>query len=54
MRAAYAKLARKRFWNDDILRDIRGACDHIVTTAGLTAKDAASRAASMHIREHHP
>jgi very-short-patch-repair endonuclease len=24
-----------RFWNDDVLRDIDGACDHIVTIAGL-------------------
>src|SRR5690349_15861515 len=32
-----------RFWNDDILRDIEGVCDHIVTVAGLTAKDAADQ-----------
>lgn len=24
-----------RFWNDDILRDIDGVCQHIVTAAGL-------------------
>lgn len=24
-----------RFWNDDILRDIDGVCQHIVATAGL-------------------
>ena len=24
-----------RFWNDDVLRDIDGACNHIVTIAGL-------------------
>ena len=41
-----------RFWNDDVLRDIDGVCDHIVTAAGLTAADAASRAAEL--EEHHP
>jgi len=29
-----------RFWNDDILRDIDNVCLHIVTAAGLTARDA--------------
>src|SRR5262245_18189029 len=24
-----------RFWNDDVLRDIEGVCNHIVTVAGL-------------------
>ena len=24
-----------RFWNDDVLRDIEGVCQHIVTVAGL-------------------
>ena len=24
-----------RFWNDDVLRDIDGVCDHVVTIAGL-------------------
>ena len=28
-----------RFWNDDVLRDIDGVCDHIVTTAGLARPD---------------
>ena len=28
-----------RFWNDDVLRDINGACDHIVTVAGLAKED---------------
>jgi len=32
-----------RFWNDDILRDIDNVCQHIVTTAGLTAEDVARR-----------
>jgi very-short-patch-repair endonuclease len=39
-----------RFWNDDILRDIENVCTHIVTTAGLTAADAAMQAAQL---EHH-
>lgn len=30
-----------RFWNDDVLRDINGVCQHIVIAAGLTAADAA-------------
>lgn len=30
-----------RFWNDDVLCDIDGVCQHIVTVAGLTAADAA-------------
>lgn len=25
-----------RFWNDDVLRDIDGVCQHIVTSVGLT------------------
>ncbi|MBL0936928.1 MAG: endonuclease domain-containing protein [Rhizobiaceae bacterium] len=29
-----------RFWNDDILREIDNVCLHIVTAAGLTARDA--------------
>lgn len=29
-----------RFWNDDILHDIDNVCLHIVTAAGLTARDA--------------
>jgi very-short-patch-repair endonuclease len=32
-----------RFWNDDVLRDIDGVCDHIVTVVGLTANDAADQ-----------
>jgi very-short-patch-repair endonuclease len=24
-----------RFWNDDVLRDIDGVCNHIITVAGL-------------------
>lgn len=32
-----------RFWNDDVLRDIDGACLHIVTVAGIVAADAAAR-----------
>jgi very-short-patch-repair endonuclease len=30
-----------RFWNDDVLHDIDGVCQHIVSAAGLTAADAA-------------
>ena len=33
-----------RFWNDDVLRDIDGVCQHIVVAAGLSADDAARRA----------
>lgn len=33
-----------RFWNDDVLRDINGVCDHIVIAAGLMAEDAARQA----------
>jgi very-short-patch-repair endonuclease len=42
-----------RFWNDDILRDIDGVCDHVVTVAGLTAKDAADQrqAASIELEQ---
>jgi very-short-patch-repair endonuclease len=44
-----------RFWNDDVLRDIDGVCQHIVTAAGLVAQDAARQAAEIaHSREHHP
>lgn len=32
-----------RFWNDDILRDIDNVCLHIVTAAGLTARDVETR-----------
>ena len=39
----------QRFWNDDVLRDIDGVCAHIVTTAGLTAADAAARAANREL-----
>ena len=35
-----------RFWNDDVLRDIDGVCQHIVTAAGLVAEDAARYARS--------
>lgn len=28
-----------RFWNDDVLRDIDGVCQHIVVTAGLGAPE---------------
>lgn len=31
-----------RFWNDDVLRDIRAVCLHIVTVAGLNHPDNAS------------
>ena len=37
-RSAYLKSrgwAVLRFWNDDVLRDIEGVCQHIVTVAGL-------------------
>lgn len=35
-----------RFWNDDVLHDIDNVCRHIVTVAGLSAADAAARAAA--------
>lgn len=28
-----------RFWNDDVLRDIEGVCQHIITVAGLNTVD---------------
>jgi very-short-patch-repair endonuclease len=28
-----------RFWNDDVLRDIDGVCQHIITVAGLAAPE---------------
>jgi very-short-patch-repair endonuclease len=28
-----------RFWNDDVLRDLDGVCQHIVTAAGLAAPE---------------
>ena len=31
-----------RFWNDDVLRDIDGVCQHIVTAAGPTLAAAAA------------
>ena len=45
-----------RFWNDDVLRDIDGVCQHIVTTAGLAAEDAARyvRSSAATPEEHHP
>ena len=30
-----------RFWNDDVLKDTDGACQHIVIVAGLTISDSA-------------
>lgn len=41
-----------RFWNDDVMNDIDGVCRHVVIEAGLTAKDAAHRAAKL--EEVHP
>lgn len=35
-----------RFWNADVMRDVGGVCDHIVTVAGLSARDAALQAAT--------
>ena len=29
-----------RFWNDDVLRDIDGVCQHIITAAGLAVPGA--------------
>lgn len=37
-----------RFWNDDVLRDVAGVCDHIVTVAGLPAADATAQALRGH------
>jgi very-short-patch-repair endonuclease len=41
-----------RFWNDDILRDIDGVCQHIITVAGLDVPDRALPT-SPFAREHH-
>jgi len=44
-----------RFWNDDVLRDIDGVCQHIVTAAGLVADHAARYARSpVAPEEQHP
>lgn len=45
-----------RFWNDDVLRDIDGVCQHIVTAAGLVVEDAAryARPPAATPEEHHP
>jgi very-short-patch-repair endonuclease len=43
-----------RFWNDDILNDIDGVCDHIVTAAGLSEQDAAEQAIHHAREEAHP
>ncbi len=50
-----------RFWNDDVLGDIDGVCQHIVTAAGLVAEDAAAQAGaaglgtlSVPAEDHHP
>ncbi|MBD0415819.1 endonuclease domain-containing protein [Oryzicola mucosus] len=33
----------QRFWNDDVLRDIDGVCQHIVIASGLTANPATNQ-----------
>jgi very-short-patch-repair endonuclease len=48
-----------RFWNDDVLRDVDGVCQHIVTAVGLAAEDAAVQAgrrsaAATHQEDPHP
>jgi len=43
-----------RFWNDDVLRDIDGVCDHIVTAAGLMPTDAADQAINRTREEAYP
>jgi len=45
-----------RFWNDDVLRDIDGVCQHIVAAAGLAAEDAAryARSSAATPEEHRP
>ena len=47
-----------RFWNDDVLRDIDGVCQHIVVSAGLGAPempfDAMRVAAARHPEEPRP
>jgi len=44
-----------RFWNDDVLRDNDGVCQHIVTAAGLVAGDAARYSGrAMQPEEHRP
>lgn len=35
-----------RFWNDDVLRDIDGVCQHIVVSAGLGSPDLNKEAAA--------
>ena len=42
-----------RFWNDDVLRDVYGVCQHVVTAAGLVAEDAARQAAAFARMEEH-
>jgi very-short-patch-repair endonuclease len=36
-----------RFWNDDVLRDIDGVCQHIVIAAGLMRADVQPQAAEL-------
>jgi very-short-patch-repair endonuclease len=36
-----------RFWNDDVLRDIGGVCQHIIIAAGLTHADARIQSANL-------
>lgn len=44
-----------RFWNDDVLRDIDGVCQHIVTAAGLAATTMQPRPpAATHQEDPHP
>lgn len=44
-----------RFWNDDVLRDADGVCQHIVIEAGLAAAPPAMMdALSSQAREVHP
>jgi very-short-patch-repair endonuclease len=41
-----------RFWNDDVLRDIDGVCQHIITVAGLDRPEQPFAATIQ--EEHHP
>ena len=43
-----------RFWNDDVLNDIDGVCQHVVTAAGLTDADARAGAGAAWQEERHP
>lgn len=41
-----------RFWNDDVIRDIDGVCQHIITFAGLDQPEKLTAGANQ--EEYHP